>query len=275
MRTSSAIFMSIFLLFTHAVSQASTGTADSDECKKYSATKANLSHIYDEYSSLPKKRENAEKLFLFYRRLEKAAKKAQAIYPTDYNRNSAQYVVISRCLWDDRFIKLGLEIGHYSDRLEYSLLLMAEAHQLNPHTQYRRYTLFTDVLGNNIAGNSEDLPDIEKARSYLKEFPEGPYVTEVFEILAGFYHDLYAELRAIEKEPKIENRDLTYSCFDEYIAKHPKEAKLERTRKLGILYFEKVIAAISSKDHKRPMYLNELDALKKGNTDNVVNVCGD
>ena len=265
------IMLVIMLLVAHTVSYADAGMANTDVCNKYSAAKNKLSGLYDEYSSLPKNPENAEKLFLLYRRLEQATKETQALYPADYNHNSEQYVVISECLWHDKFHTLGLEIGHYSDRIEYSKKLMAETHRLNPHSQYRSYTLYTEVSGKAIDG----FPDIEKARSYLKEFPNGPYTTEVYEVLAGFYHDLYAALRAIEKEPNMEKRGETYSCFDDYIPKHPEEAKLEHARKLGISYFEKVIAAVPPKDTKHPMYLRELDALKKGNTDNIVNTCGD
>ena len=151
---------------------------------------------------------------------------------------------------------------------------MAETHQLNPRSKYRSYTLYTEIYEKD-GQPFNDFPDIEKATSYLKEFPNGSYVKEVYGILAGFYHDLYAALREREVEPRLEERGETYSCYDEYIDKHPEEAKQERARKLGIFYFEKVIAMTPQKDHRRPMYLDELDALKHKNTDNVINVCED
>lgn len=268
------VISGMLLLLAHAASFAATDATDANVCNKYSDTKAHLSRIYDEYALLPKKPENAEKLFLLYRQLEQAAMEAQTLYPSDYNRNSEQYVVISECLWDSKFQEIGLSIGHYSDRLEYSKKLMAEAHQLNPHSKYRNYTLYTEIRGKGGA-DFFGFPDVDKAQSYLNEFPSGPYATKVNAILAGFYHDLYAALRTIEKEPNLEKRGVTYSCFDDYVAKHPEDAKQERARKLGILYFEKVIAATPLKDVNRPMYLGELDALKHGKTDNVVNVCGD
>lgn len=264
----------LLILVFQAASSAASDTAEIEICNKYLASKHKLSQIYDEYSSLPKKPENAEKLFLLYQRLEQATTDAQALYPSDYNRNVEQYDLISECLWDDKFSKIGLSIGHYSDRLEYSKQLMAETHQLNPNSKYRSYTLFTAIYGNaNVY--YDGFPDIEIALLYLKEFPNGFYVTDVNARLAGFYHDLYAALRERELVPKLEDRGVTYDCYDEYIDSHPEEANLERARKLGIFYFEKVIANIPLKDHRRKMYLNELDSLKKKKTDNVINVCGD
>lgn len=268
------ILSGLLLLISHAASFAATDLTDANACNKYAATKTHLSIIYDEYSSLPKIPQNAEKLFLLYRQLEQAAKAAQTSYPAEYNSdNLAQYIEISECLWDAKFQEMGLSVGHYSDRLEYSEKIMAEAHQLNPHSKYRNYTLYTEIHGKG--GEDLGFPDVDKAQWYLKEFPSGPYATKVTAILAGFYHDLFAALRTIEEEPNIEERNETYSCYDEYIAKHPEEANQEHARKLGILYFEKVVAATPLKDVKRPMYLDELDALKHGKTDNVVNVCGD
>ena len=149
---------------------------------------------------------------------------------------------------------------------------MVEAHQLNPHSKYRSYTLYTEIYGKSADHN---FPDVDTAILYLKEFPNGPYATDVIGILAGFYHDLYAALRNIKEEPNIENRSETYSCFDDYIAQHPKDANIEGARKLGILYFEKVLAATPLKNPYYSMYLDELDALKHGKTDNTVNSCGD
>jgi hypothetical protein len=274
MGISRIIFSGVLLLIAHTASFAVTDVTDANVCNKYSATRARLSRIYDEYSSLPKKTENAEKLYLLYRQLEQAAKAAQTLYPSDYNSNPAQYVEISECLWDAKFQEMGLFIGHYSDRLEYSEKLMAEAHQLNPYSKYRNYTLYTEIHGKS-GTDFFGFPDVDKAQSYLKEFPSGPYATKVTAILAGFYHDLFAALRTIEAEPNVEERNETYSCYDEYIAKHPEVAKQEHARKLGILYFEKVIAATPLKDVKRAMYLDELETLKHGKTDNIVNVCGD
>jgi len=220
--------------------------------------------IYDEYESMPKTPENAENLFLLYRRLEKAAKHAQAMYPAH-----SEYVAISNCLWDDKFEKLGMGIGHYSDRLEFSMKLMAEAHRLNPHTQYRSYTLYTEVIGTN------EVPNAYKAKLYLNEFPQGPYARDAYKLLADFYHDLYAALRSMEAEPIRERRDMIFFCYEDYIAKHPKDAKLERARKQAIYYFGKVLAAAPPEDPLRPMYADELDTLRKRDTDNSYHFCDD
>lgn len=257
----------------HANSFAASNTEDATACSKYSSTKVELNRIYDEYSSLPKKPESADKVFILWRQLNQAIKGIHALYPADYNHNQGQYELISSCLWHDKYQELGLSIGHYSDRLEYSEKLLTEAHQLNPHSKYRNYTFYTEIYGKG--GEDYGFPDINKAASYLKEFPQGPYAIKVNEILAGFYHDLYAALLTIEKQPDIEKRSETYSCFDDYISQHPESANKERARKLGIQYFKNVIAETPLKDAKRSMYLEELNSLEHQKTDNIINVCGD
>ncbi len=269
MRISRTILLGVLLSIAQVNSYASTNATNTNVCEKYSTVKDSLSRIYDEYSTLPMNPKDAEKLFLVYRRLDTVVKEAHALY-SDYEWSSAQYKVISQCLWDDKFKKMGLSIGHYSDRLEYSEKLLADVHKLNPHSQYRNYTLYTEILGRNIGAELVGLPNIEQAKLYLKEFPSGPYATKVYRILAGFYHDLFMSLRYGEGALGESN-----SCYEEYIAKHPEEAKPERAKELGISYFEKVIAATPPKDVQRPMYLKELNALKKGETDSVINWCTD
>lgn len=230
---------------------------------RFSNLKGSLEAIYLTYKSLKLVPDDAEKLYELSDNLGKLVEEINKNYPGSR----------SQIFWDNKFKVLGLSIGHYSDQLEYSKILMAEAHQLNPNSKYRSYTLFTEIYKKK-EFKFNDFPDIEKAMLYLKEYPNGPYVTDVNNILAGFYHDLYAALRERELVPMLEDRGVTYDCYDEYIDSHPEEANQERARKLGISYFEKVIANIPLKDHRRSMYLDELDSLKKKKTDNVINVCG-
>lgn len=230
----------------------------------FSNLKEALESIYLTYKSLKLIPADAEKLYELSANLEKLVEEINKNYPGSR----------SQIFWDNKFKVLGLSIGHYSDQLEYSNILMAEAHQLNPNSKYRNYTLFTEIYKKE-GFTFNDFPDIEKAMLYLKEYPEGPYATDVNKILAGFYHDLYAALRERELVLKPEDRGETYGCYDDYIDSHPAEVNLEHARKLGIHYFEKVITATKLTDQLRPMYLDELDKLKNGNTDNVINVCGD
>jgi hypothetical protein len=86
----------VLLLISHAPSFAAADVTNTSMCNKYAATRVHLNSIYDEYSSLQKKPENTEKLFLIYRQLEQATKVAQTLYPLKYNSDTlAQYVEIS------------------------------------------------------------------------------------------------------------------------------------------------------------------------------------
>jgi hypothetical protein len=248
-------------------------TANSSKCEEYAATKIKLQLILDEYLAIPKTPTNAERLFLLYQRLKHSTKEAQAYYPGSLNRSSEKFDAISNCLWDEKLRKIGLGIGHFSDRIEFSDKLMIEAHRLNPYTQYRSQTLFSEVI-ENAQVDSYSFPNVDKARSYLVEFPTGSYVSNVLEILAGFYHDLYAALREKEELPEEERGEISV-CFDEYLSTHSEEANRERARIMGIAYFEKLIAVTPPKDLKLPMFLDEMNALKDKRPDNIVNVCGD
>lgn len=248
---------------------AAPSPAPADPCAPYAGSRAKLERIYKQYVSLPKTPANAEKLFLLYQRLQRAGKEVHALYP-DYRKHDREYATLSGCLGDSRFQEMGVYIGHYSDRLEFSEKLLAEAHRLNPNTQYRKYTLYAAVLGDTIGADLPDLPDVAQARRYLKEFPEGPYATDVHLILAGFYHDLFMSLRFGEASLGESN-----SCYVDYVARHPDEADAERARKLAILHFKKVLAALPPASPDREGYELELDALKRGKADNVIHWCTD
>jgi hypothetical protein len=77
-------------------------------------------------------------------------------------------------------ICIGLDIGHYSDALGYSGKLLVEAHERNPNSPYRKYTLFTTILGEGTSHGLGEMPNISQAELYLKEFPNGPYVENVY-----------------------------------------------------------------------------------------------
>ena len=61
--------------------------------------------------------------------------------------------------------------------------MLAEAHRKNPTSEFRRFTLFAAILGERPAHGPGEMPDIEAARQYLKEFPEGPFAGDVAIIL--------------------------------------------------------------------------------------------
>ncbi len=269
MRLTKALLLALLLTAAHVNAHAAPNTVAADICKPYAPTRAKLHRLYKEYTALADTPENAEPMFLLYQRVEQAAKEAQALYP-EKDWAGPMYRVISDCLWEPEFSALGFLVGHYSDRLDFTEKLLADAHRLNPHSQYRRYTLYSEVLGDDIGAELGAMPNVPAAKAYLNEFPDGPYAKDVYEDLAGFYHDLYKELRFHDLQPVPSDH-----CYAGYIANHPEEAKAEHARKRGIFYMEKVIAALPRKSPYRPMWADELKSLRNGVEDNVDNWCGD
>jgi hypothetical protein len=62
-------------------------------------------------------------------------------------------------------------------------------HKINPRSPSRSFTLYSTVFpkGEDVG----DIPNVEAARAYLREFPEGPFASDVYVDLAHFRDDLY------------------------------------------------------------------------------------
>jgi hypothetical protein len=240
------------------------------ECKTFAPEKNALNGILGEYLALPQKRESAEPVFLLFQRLEQVMKEVHALYPEDYGHRQEEYDAITKCLWDEKYGALGIYVGHYSDRLEFYEKLLADAHKLDPHSRYRAYTLYTQILGKDLGAELGAMPDVAQAKAYLQEFPDGPYASDVYGMLGGFYHDLYMSLSLGES-----TLGESYSCYAEYVAKHPSEANAERARRQGIMYFKKYLATVPRNREDRRQYEDELRTLQQKRADNVINWCTD
>ena len=86
---------------------------------------------------------------------------------------------------------IGLSIGHYSGAFEYSGKLLREAHAIDPKSASRSRTLYSTIERVVASSQTPDLPDFRAAKSYLHEFPRGPFAAEASLKLAGAYKDAY------------------------------------------------------------------------------------
>src|SRR5262245_51310464 len=80
------------------------------------------------------------------------------------------------------------------DSLSYSGKLLLEAHQRDPKIQ-RSYTLYSTVFGED---EEVGMPSLAAAKSYLQEFPSGPFAFQAHLAIANFYSDLFQVIQEEE-----------------------------------------------------------------------------
>ncbi len=142
-------------------------------------------------------------------------------------------------LFQPAWSAIGIDVGHYSDALEYSGKLLVEAHRKNPVSEFRRFTLFAAVMGERPSHGLGEIPNVHVALQYLKEFPEGPFAREVAIILGDFYCDLFKVItRLQEKQPS----DYKYDCFGRYVKSTDLGAQAARARRLSVSYYAQALA---------------------------------
>ena len=151
------------------------------------------------------------------------------------------------CSWDilkrvtdsgafhEEYRAIGISIGHYSDVIGYSGKLLLEAHKLDPVSSFRSYTLYSFA---NCDAEDCSMPNIDSARLYVKQFPNGPYIYEVYSTLGRFYDDLYKEIKRVKDN---EGYDYKYDCYGPYVTAEPLKNQLARAQKRGIYYYRKAI----------------------------------
>ena len=201
-----------------------TGKLNLVKGDKFTKLKDTLELIFNEYSALSGKPDEAEKLFLLDREISKTVKEIVAYYPFS----------LSYAFWDIKYLQIGLYIGHFSEQLDYSEKLLAVAHKVNPNSLYRKFTLFSAIFPEDFGSDvNNEMPDVEQANLYLREFKNGPYAGRVHGLLANFYHGLYNAIRYKDEE----------GCFEEYIKNHPDKLELKYVQLSGIYHYEKVISS--------------------------------
>jgi hypothetical protein len=143
----------------------------------------------------------------------------------------------------DRYKNLGLFINHYTDEIGYTEEFLVEAHSLNSNSPLRPLTLYSTILGVRTFHGLGEMPNLDSALAYVKEFPRGPYAKEVYAILGDFYKDLYMLLRDYQQKREGEERygDYKYDCFEPYVDKSPIKTQRDRAQKLAIQYYDQAL----------------------------------
>ena len=180
--------------------------------------------LYAEYTGLIQA-PNVEKLVNFDRKLRELVENLPGDID-DETRNEH---------WKHIYDEMGLQLGHYGGIL-YSERWLREAHKLDPHSALRGYTLFSEILGERTNHRLGEMPNLEIAHKYEKEFPDGPFIEEVWSILGGFFKDLFMVL---ELGP--ERSVYKWECYRGFISELPLKEQKENARKKALWYYEAIV----------------------------------
>jgi hypothetical protein len=134
-------------------------------------------------------------------------------------------------IYDKRWVRMGVGRGYWDD-LEYNGRLLVLAHRSAPSSPLRAYTLFSTVFGETPSHGLGVMPDINAARAYAAEFPEGPFIRDVNRIIADFHKDLFMVLRD-------RLSDYKYRCFAPYIVAG--SWTQDRAKGVAVDYYERVL----------------------------------
>jgi hypothetical protein len=197
-----------------------------------------LARFSNEYSEI-EKRPSIEKLVMLDGKIRRFFNSRPEYYPCE---NEIKF-------WKDEHKKMGIYSGHW-DVLVYTEELLIAAHQMNPNSKFRSYTLFSSIMGVISLNGMGEMPDIKSAYRYEREFPYGPFIEETLSIIGNFNKDLYMVLR-----DKL--NDYKYDCFKPYINRSPRITQSSRARQNAIIYYEKVLS-INPSNARARRFLEEV-----------------
>jgi hypothetical protein len=136
----------------------------------------------------------------------------------------------------DEYEVLGLQrMVFEGELLAYDGKVLREAHALDPHSGARPFTLFSTIFPHGEA--YVEVPNVAAARTYLREFPEGPFAADVHLVLGDFYDDLYKAIRAGDALV-----DYKRACFGRFVSSAPAEAQLEAAQRAGLSHYRRGLA---------------------------------
>jgi hypothetical protein len=120
-------------------------------------------------------------------------------------------------IYDARWDRMGVRTGYWDD-LIYSGQLLVEAHRRE-----------TPPHGLGV------MPDITAAFAYEKEFPNGPFIRDVYLVIADFHKDLFMVLRD-------RRSDYKFDCFAPYIGPEPWPTQRNRAKQRALDYYRRALA---------------------------------
>jgi hypothetical protein len=126
-----------------------------------------------------------------------------------------------------------VDVGHYSEALQYSGKLLVEAKAVDADSKHASFTAFAAVCAGGGAFFC-DMPNPGAALSYEKNFPDGPFIEDTLVILGMFYDDLFKAYREDKQGYK-------YECFSKYMKPGNVTGQRDFARKSALRYYQKVL----------------------------------
>tara|TARA_R110001592_G_scaffold27291_2_gene101042 strand:+ start:540 stop:1322 length:783 start_codon:yes stop_codon:yes gene_type:complete len=148
----------------------------------------------------------------------------------------------------DEYEQLGLNINHWAPVMQYSGLLLSYAHAQDPNSPFRNRTLFSAIASSSSPRSEfSGMPNIDIAYQYIVEFPDGPFIGDVYEILATFYDDFYKTFRKYRGPV---SGDDFFECFEPYLTKQPYRDQRIQTEVLAIHFYESALQAFRGDERR-------------------------
>jgi hypothetical protein len=193
-----------------------------------------LEQLYTEYKAMGEKPMIGQ-LVELDRKLREFIRKLPEYRP---DRNEKGEWANDDIYWKEKYGEMGIGISRWTEKLVYGGIHLTRAHELDPHSPRRSSTFFAAIHGESHWG----MPDIKAAFQYVREFPNGPFIAETMEIIAGFFTDLYMIHRdedpKTRKEEPVEYKSI---CYKAYFTKKPVAEQRKRARKIAIFYYRKYL----------------------------------
>jgi len=171
--------------------------------------------------------------------------------PWDYDYNEIQ-----GSYYKSKYDSIGIFFSDYWPGLHYRGKLLREAHKINPNSSFRNYTFYSTA---NCDEENCSMPNIDSVQAYLTQYPEGPFIFEIYRTLAHFHDDLYKEIRNVINGKE---KNYKYDCYAPFISNVNLQGQLDSAQSLGVLYYEK---AIKIKPSEKRL-LKSLENLRNGTT---------
>lgn len=161
----------------------------------------------------------------------------------------------------EEYASLGIEQNHWSGSLEYNGALLKQAHKIDPNSPFRNSTLFSNI---EIGYERNGLPGIADAHRYILEFPDGPFVGAVYEILATFYDDLYKSIRkkALSRDP--DSPGEYEECFKAFYSTLPFDTQMVQAQSLADHFYGQALEHLVGESPKKQELKSQREVLRSG-----------
>lgn len=136
-------------------------------------------------------------------------------------------------IYDKRWERMGVQTAYWDD-LAYTGRLLVVAHRRVPRSPLRGHTLYSTIFGETPGHGLGIMPDIQATYAYEAEFPDGPFIKDVYRTIADFHKDLFMVLRD-------RRTDYKYECFAPHITAGSWSSQGDRAKGVALDYYHRLL----------------------------------